>query len=71
VLGVEASMWGESTVTEGDVDHSTWPRLCALAEIAWTQRALRDYDDFLVRLSPHSVRMRCFGVLFGIPIGRG
>ena len=70
LLGVEASMWGEATVTEGDVDHNTWPRLCALAEIAWTPRAQRDYGDFLVRLSPHSVRMRCFGIVFGIPIGR-
>ena len=64
-------MWGESTVTEADMDRKTWPRMCAIAEIGWSPRGLRDYRDFLDRLGTHSVRLRAWGIVFGIPIGGG
>jgi hexosaminidase len=69
VLGIQGNMWGEASVTEDDVDLATWPRLCAIAEIAWTPRALRDYDDFLSRLGTHALRLRAWGIVFGIPMG--
>jgi hexosaminidase len=28
----------------------TYPRICALAEAAWTQNSHKDYGDFTVRL---------------------
>jgi len=29
------------------------PRLCALSEVAWTQKELKNYDDFSKRLIEH------------------
>jgi hexosaminidase len=62
VLGVQGNMWGERTPTEKHVDRRTFPRLCALAEIGWTPRAGRDYEDFSDRLERHAERMRPYGI---------
>ena len=34
-----------------------FPRLTALAEVAWTPRELRDFGDFTARLTRHFARL--------------
>jgi hexosaminidase len=52
VLGVQACLWTEATVTQARRDFMTWPRLIALAEAAWTQENKKDFGSFESRLKP-------------------
>ncbi len=61
VLGTQAQLWTEYAPTPEHVEYLAYPRLCALAEVAWS-RAPRDYSDFLDRLGPHGQRLRSLGV---------
>jgi hexosaminidase len=66
VLGPQGNMWGEHTPTQQRVDQQTYPRLCALAEVAWSPRESRDLSDFTVRLRRHAERLRPYGITFAI-----
>jgi len=66
VLGLQGNMWGEMTPKQADVDKRTFPRLCALAEVAWTPRESRQFDDFLARLSRHAQRLQTHGIAFSV-----
>jgi len=61
-LGVQGNMWTERTPTPADVDRQTWPRLCALAEVGWTPKELRNWPDFLARMETHRARLNELGV---------
>ncbi len=50
VLGVQANLWTEYIPTKEHVEHMAFPRACALAEVAWTPVAAKDYADFTQRL---------------------
>jgi hexosaminidase len=50
LLGVEAPIWTETLRTMDEVEEMAMPRLAAMAELAWTPQAARDYDDFVPRL---------------------
>jgi hexosaminidase len=56
VAGIEAPVWSELVTTEAALDNRIWPRLAAVAEIAWSKQSDRKYSEFTVRLSglkPH------------------
>jgi hexosaminidase len=57
ILGVQASVWTESIFTRFDFEWKTWPRTCALAEIAWTGPGARTFDDFRKRMLLHRRRL--------------
>ncbi len=50
VLGVQANIWTELLRSEARVEAAAFPRLAALAEVAWTPAERRDWSDFLDRL---------------------
>jgi len=52
VLGTQCQLWSEYMPTTAQVEYQAFPRLSALAEVAWTDRASKDYAGFLERL-PH------------------
>ncbi len=69
VIGVEGAMWGETVANMNNVDYMVFPRLLALAEIAWSPSAHRTaaspaYRDFLVRLAAQGARFQAAGVNF-------
>ena len=49
VMGVQANLWTEKVGTPEHLEHMYYPRVFALAEIAWTPQEERDYDDFRSR----------------------
>jgi len=53
ILGLQGNMWTERTLTTADVERQIWPRLCALAEVAWSPREPRDFAEFFARLAAH------------------
>lgn len=62
VLGAQANLWSEYLVAPTQIDHALTPRLDALAEIAWSPAATRDWPGFLRRLEPQMQRYRRQGV---------
>ena len=56
ILGVEAPLWSETLRTMRDVETMLFPRLCAVAEVAWTPQARRDWDGFRARLAAQAPR---------------
>jgi hexosaminidase len=65
ILGVEAALWTETVETRADLDHLLLPRLAAIAEVAWTAPAGRDWDDFRIRLAHHETSWSAQGLNFG------
>ncbi|MBO2448252.1 beta-N-acetylhexosaminidase [Actinomadura barringtoniae] len=61
VLGTQAQLWSEFARTPHDVDYLTFPRLCALAEVAWSA-VPRDPADFQERLAGHLARLDALDV---------
>ncbi len=51
IKGLQANLWTERVPAEDRLDYMVWPRLCAVAESAWTLPSNKDYDDFQSRLN--------------------
>jgi len=50
ILGTQAQLWTEYGKDMKKVEYMAFPRLAAIAEVAWTPLAGKNYDDFLSRL---------------------
>ncbi len=64
IIGVEAPLWTETIATIGDVDFMAFPRLPAIAEIAWSPVKSRQWEDFRSRLAQHGPRWSAMGINF-------
>jgi hexosaminidase len=69
VIGVEGAMWTETIATMTSADYMVFPRLIALAEVAWSPAAHRAKGspaarDFLRRLAAQGARLQAAGVNF-------
>jgi len=62
VLGVEAAVWTEFIESERYLEFMTFPRLLALAEVAWRTKGPRDDKEFEQRLAPHLDALRARGI---------
>ena len=63
----KSNMWTEHTPTTADVDRMVWPRLCALAEVGWTPKELRNVSDFNARMESQVQRLNQLGVKIQLP----
>ena len=50
ILGTQAQLWSEYFKDMKKVEYMAFPRIAALAEVAWTPLALKNYEDFSKRL---------------------
>lgn len=71
LMGVQASMWTEFCNSPADVEYLLFPRLLALADVAWTQKGTKDWPGFLARLDwvlPHleALGMTCARSMYNI-----
>jgi hexosaminidase len=64
LLGVEAPIWTETLATMQDVEFLSFPRLTAIADVAWSQPAGREWNEFKVRLGAQAPRWSVLGVNF-------
>lgn len=67
VLGAQANLWTEYITTPQKVEYMLFPRLLAVAEVAWTPAAERHYADFLPRLSQHFARLDQRKINYRVP----
>jgi len=64
VLGVQANLWTEHVRGDARAVYQTWPRAIALAEVAWTPPARRDFEAFRARLHDHLPRLDALGMAY-------
>ena len=64
ILGIEAPLWSETLRTLQDIEQMAFPRLLALAEVAWSPQSARAWDHFSTRLAYHGPRLAARGVNF-------
>jgi len=57
ILGLQGQLWAEYMPSTENVEYMAFPRLTALAEVAWSPVASRDYNSFLGRLRTHLKRL--------------
>ncbi|WP_223691655.1 beta-N-acetylhexosaminidase [Leifsonia poae] len=79
LLGVEAPLWTETMATVEDVEEMVFPRLAAVAEVAWSVapadteavESARDFADFADRLAALGEHWAAAGIAFrrvpGVP----
>lgn len=66
IVGVQGNIWMEFIHSVPKIDYMGFPRLCALAETAWSPEG-KDYKDFTSRLSSNLLWLEQKSVNFRIP----
>ena len=66
ILGMQGQVWTEY-IREGlqNLDYMTWPRGCALAEVAWSGDQRPGFADFQIRLRQRQEDFKAFDVYVG------
>jgi hexosaminidase len=68
IMGVQANLWTEYIATETKADYMYFPRALALAEIAWSPLANKNFKDFSeTRLPSHLAFLDKNGYDFRVP----
>ncbi|QBB69749.1 carbohydrate-binding protein [Pseudolysobacter antarcticus] len=62
ILGAQINLWTEHMRTPQRVQHATFPRLAALAELTWSSHENRNWNSFVTRLIPQLARYRRLGI---------
>ena len=62
VLGAQGQLWAEYIATPGQLEYMTYPRAAALAEVVWSAKGQRDYDEFVARLRQHARRLAALDI---------
>lgn len=64
LMGVQGSMWTEFCNKPEDVDYLLFPRLAAVAEVAWTQPDKKDWALFLKGLDRYNEHLEEKGIVY-------
>lgn len=64
LLGVQASMWTEFCSTAEDVTYMVFPRLAALAEVAWSPKGTKNWEHFQLGLDNYLAHLKKKGVTY-------
>jgi hexosaminidase len=64
ILGLEAPLWAETLITRQDYEYLAFPRVTALAELAWSAPERVSWDDYRRRIAMHGARLAALGVNF-------
>src|ERR1017187_10273808 len=62
VLGGQANMWTEYVASTNHLEYMIFPRLDALAEVVWSPKESRNWEDFQQRLQVDEQRLDKLGV---------
>lgn len=53
IIGVQANLWSEYLTSPAKLNYMLYPRIFALAEIAWTEPQNKNYNNFVLDRLPH------------------
>ena len=62
ILGVQGCTWAEYIEDEQQQERMIFPRLLAVAEVAWTPRERRDWTDFKIRMNAQIPELQRRGI---------
>jgi hexosaminidase len=62
ILGTQANLWAEFLPDRATLEYMTFPRIAAIAEVAWSARDRRSWPDFLLRLKRQRERYRALSI---------
>jgi hexosaminidase len=62
ILGLQGNLWTEHVRTEARAAHMAFPRALAVAELGWSPKTARNWDDFSKRAQADVARLRRMGV---------
>jgi hexosaminidase len=62
ILGAEACIWTERLHRSDWLETMSYPRLCALAEVDWSPKTARNWEQFSQRIQTHLRRLELLGV---------
>ena len=71
ILGVQGNLWGEWIPSRERVMYMYFPRIIAVAELAWTNVSNKNYDDFKQRINYHYEMLHRIGVPYRTPDLKG
>lgn len=64
LMGVQACMWTEFCNTPADVDYLLFPRLSALAEVAWAKPERKNWKSYLKALDHFNEHLTAKGIVY-------
>lgn len=64
LMGVQACMWTEFCNAPEDVDYLLFPRLSALAEVAWTRPERKDWKAYLAAMDGFNEHLAAKGIVY-------
>lgn len=62
ILGVESPLWSETLTNMEEIEYMVFPRLLCHAEVGWTDKSNRNWDEFKVRLGQHCSRFEALEI---------
>ncbi len=62
ILGVESPMWSETLTNIKEVEYMAFPRILCNAEVAWTEKPDRNWDEFKIRLGKQCARFDALNI---------
>ncbi|UWY28976.1 family 20 glycosylhydrolase [Flavobacterium sp. TR2] len=68
ILGVQANLWSEYLTNAAKLNYMLYPRVFALAEIAWTEPQNKNYNHFIQNQLPyHLEKLEAASRLYKVP----
>jgi len=58
ILGAQGNLWTEFIQTPDHAEYMFWPRLIALAEVTWSQKDNKNWENFKVKVEDAKERLR-------------
>lgn len=69
IKGVEGALWSENLISQDRLDYMAFPKVAALAELAWTPANRRNWTNFSERLGQmHLPRLDAYGVKYRLSL---
>lgn len=62
ILGAQANLWTEYISNPAKAEYMLFPRLAAIAEVLWTEKDNKDWEDFRKRVPVYMKRLDLWGV---------
>ncbi len=62
ILGIESPIWSETPATMSDLEFLAFPRIAAVAEVAWSPQTARQWSEFRGRLGAQAPRWTALGI---------
>ncbi len=62
IVGVETCLFTETIATDEALDYMIYPRVLGHAEIGWTAKEDRSWDEYKTRLATHDARLELQGI---------